>query len=82
MIGGGLTAIDTATELLAYYPVQVEKIMHRYEKLCADWGEDAVRSRYDEEELAILDEFLTTPRPSRQNDSVRKPPGKPDFLLC
>jgi NADPH-dependent glutamate synthase beta subunit-like oxidoreductase len=25
VIGGGLTAIDTATELLAYYPVQVEK---------------------------------------------------------
>src|SRR5262249_2127750 len=25
VIGGGLTAIDTATELLAYYPVQIEK---------------------------------------------------------
>lgn len=25
VIGGGLTAIDTATELMAYYPVQVEK---------------------------------------------------------
>ncbi len=25
VIGGGLTGIDTATELLAYYPVQVEK---------------------------------------------------------
>ena len=26
VIGGGLTGVDTATELLAYYPVQVEKI--------------------------------------------------------
>ena len=26
VIGGGLTAIDTATELMAYYPLQVEKI--------------------------------------------------------
>ena len=25
VIGGGLTGVDTATELLAYYPVQVEK---------------------------------------------------------
>ncbi|MDC4225035.1 MAG: hypothetical protein MPW15_12605 [Candidatus Manganitrophus sp.] len=31
VIGGGLTAIDTATELLAYYPLQVEKILERYE---------------------------------------------------
>ena len=27
VIGGGLTAIDTATESLAYYPVQVEKFL-------------------------------------------------------
>ena len=32
VIGGGLTAIDTATELLAYYPVQVEKTLERYER--------------------------------------------------
>src|SRR6185369_8744857 len=25
VIGGGLTAIDTATEAMAYYPIQVEK---------------------------------------------------------
>src|SRR5882672_10907581 len=38
VIGGGLTAIDTATESLAYYPVQVEKFLHRYETLVADLG--------------------------------------------
>src|SRR5450759_4754583 len=31
VIGGGLTAIDTATEALAYYPLQVEKFLARYE---------------------------------------------------
>ena len=31
VIGGGLTAIDTATEALAYYLVQVEKFLCRYE---------------------------------------------------
>lgn len=58
VIGGGLTAIDTATELLAYYPVQVSKILHRYNKLLDVYGEETVRQAYDEEELQILDEFL------------------------
>ncbi|MGH9888494.1 MAG: FAD-dependent oxidoreductase, partial [bacterium] len=31
VIGGGLTAIDTSTESLAYYPLQVEKFLRRYE---------------------------------------------------
>ncbi len=33
VVGGGLTAIDAATEALAYYPVQVEKFLCRYEQL-------------------------------------------------
>ena len=44
VIGGGLTAIDTATESLAYYPVQVEKFLSRYEILVAERGEEAVRA--------------------------------------
>ncbi len=58
VIGGGLTAMDTSTELLAYYPVQVEKIKHRYDTLVAVYGEATVRKRYDKEETIILDEFL------------------------
>jgi len=58
VIGGGLTAIDTATELLAYYPLQVSKITKRYDKLVAQYGEAEVRGRYDAEELEILEEFL------------------------
>jgi len=58
VIGGGLTAIDTATELMAYYPAQVEKILHRYETLANAYGEQTVRGRYDKEEISILDEFL------------------------
>ena len=33
VIGGGLTAMDTATESLAYYVVQIEKFLKRYETL-------------------------------------------------
>ncbi|MDD5275453.1 MAG: pyridine nucleotide-disulfide oxidoreductase [Methylovulum sp.] len=58
VIGGGLTAIDTATELMAYYPVQVEKVLHRYETLVTRYGIEKVRARYDKEENTILDEFL------------------------
>jgi len=58
VIGGGLTAIDTATELFAYYPVQVEKVRERYDTLSAEFGEATVRSGYDAEELTILEEFL------------------------
>ncbi|MBI3453878.1 MAG: FAD-dependent oxidoreductase, partial [Rhodospirillales bacterium] len=36
VIGGGLTAIDTATESLAYYARQVEKFLARYEILVAE----------------------------------------------
>ena len=41
VIGGGLTAIDTATEALAYYAVQVEKFLSRYETLVAERGVEA-----------------------------------------
>ncbi|MEW6036822.1 MAG: pyridine nucleotide-disulfide oxidoreductase [Pseudomonadota bacterium] len=81
VIGGGLTAIDTATELLAYYPVQVEKILHRYEKLCAAYGEPAVRARYDAEETGILDEFLAHGRAIQAERQRAAAAGEtPDFL--
>jgi NADPH-dependent glutamate synthase beta subunit-like oxidoreductase/NAD(P)H-flavin reductase len=58
VIGGGLTAIDTATEALAYYPLQVEKFLLRYEQLAREHGETAARIAWDEEERAIADEWL------------------------
>jgi NADPH-dependent glutamate synthase beta subunit-like oxidoreductase/NAD(P)H-flavin reductase len=58
VIGGGLTAIDTATELLAYYPLQAEKALGRYEELARDLGEAHFRSHFDEEEKQILDRLL------------------------
>jgi NADPH-dependent glutamate synthase beta subunit-like oxidoreductase/NAD(P)H-flavin reductase len=66
VIGGGLTAIDTATESLAYYPVQVEKFLARFEALCEMRGEDAVRAAWDEEEREIADEFLAHARAIRE----------------
>ncbi|MSQ20424.1 MAG: pyridine nucleotide-disulfide oxidoreductase [Betaproteobacteria bacterium] len=65
VIGGGLTAIDTATESLAYYVVQVEKFLHRYDTLAAEIGEDAIREKWDGEEREIAEEFLAHGRAIR-----------------
>ena len=58
VIGGGLTAIDTATESLAYYVRQVEKFALRTGKLAAERGWPAVRAPWSAEETEIADEFL------------------------
>ncbi len=65
VIGGGLTAIDTATESLAYYVVQVEKFLARYEALAKDIGEDAIRAGWDDQEREIAEEFLAHARAIR-----------------
>jgi len=62
VVGGGLTAIDTATESLAYYVVQVEKFAHRYQTLVAERGEAAVRAFWTAEETETADEFLAHAR--------------------
>jgi NADPH-dependent glutamate synthase beta subunit-like oxidoreductase/NAD(P)H-flavin reductase len=77
VIGGGLTGIDTATELFAYYPVQVEKTLERYDALCADAGESAVRSAYDAEELQVLDEFIEHGRAIRAERVRAQAAGEP-----
>jgi len=58
VIGGGLTGIDTATEIFAYYPVQVEKMLAKYEQIIEEFGEEKVVEHFNEEEIRILQEFL------------------------
>lgn len=59
VIGGGLTGIDTTTESLAYYPIQVEKFLQRYETLVKERGEAAVRASWTDEEKEVAEEFIT-----------------------
>ncbi len=81
VIGGGLTGVDTATELFAYYPLQVEKTLSRYEALVAAHGETRVRGMYDAEEEGILDEFLSHGRLVRAERARALAAGeKPDFI--
>ncbi|MDR1989585.1 MAG: FAD-dependent oxidoreductase [Acidobacteriaceae bacterium] len=81
VIGGGLTAIDTATELLAYYPIQVEKTLERYETLVREVGEPAVRAMYDAEELDVLIESCEHGRAVRAERQAAARDGRaPNFI--
>ncbi len=67
VIGGGLTAIDTATELLAYYQVQLEKELERYEFLQrSGYSESELRKRFDDEEWEDLERHLVRGRALRE----------------
>ena len=76
VIGGGLTAIDTATESLAYYTVQVEKFLERFEVLVAERGESAVRAGWNEEEQETADEFLAHARAIRAEKAMAAVEGR------
>jgi len=76
VIGGGLTAIDAATEALAYYPVQVEKFLRRYEILAAVQGEAAIRANWDSEEREIAEEFMTHARAIRNEKAQAAREGR------
>ena len=81
VIGGGLTAIDTATELFAYYPVQVEKILHRFEESAREFGEEEVLRRFDAEERAVLEEYLEHGRAIRaERARAEAANDAPDFV--
>ena len=81
VIGGGLTAIDTATESLAYYVVQVEKFLTRFEALAAAIGEDAIRDRWEPEERETAEEFLAHGRAIRAERRRAAAAGEPPRIV-
>ena len=76
VIGGGLTAIDTATEALAYYAVQVEKFLSRYEALIAERGVEAVREQWNSIERDTAEEFITHARALRAEREAASREGR------
>ena len=80
VIGGGLTAIDTATELQAYYVTQVEKELDRFERLKRRIGEDAIWARLDAEETRTVRTWLDHGRMVQAERSAAAAAGRPpDF---
>ena len=82
VIGGGLTAVDTATESMAYYVVQVDKFLERYETLAADKSEGEVRASWTPEETATADEFLAHGRAIRAEREVAAREGCDPRLIA
>ncbi len=81
VIGGGLTGVDTATELQAYYITLVEKVLTRYEALIAAHGEEYLHTRLDPASREILAEYLLhghAVRKERERAHAQK--TRPNFL--
>lgn len=76
VIGGGLTAIDTATESLAYYPLQVEK----FSLATRRWSPSAARRRWERtgrpEEREIAGEFIAHARAIRAERELAAREGR------
>ena len=77
VIGGGLTAIDTATEGLAYYTVQVEKFLARAEVL----GVPGLLATLTAEERGVADEFIAHARAIRAERAAAVQQGREARVL-
>jgi NADPH-dependent glutamate synthase beta subunit-like oxidoreductase/NAD(P)H-flavin reductase len=81
VIGGGLTAVDTATESLAYYVVQVERFLKRYETLVREKGEQEARNGWSQEEKETADEFIAHGRAIRaEREHAAREGRRPNFI--
>lgn len=58
VIGGGLTGIDTATEVQAYYITQVEKIFQRYQILIEHYSQEYIDNYFSGYSKQVLAEYL------------------------
>ncbi|MGH7089839.1 MAG: FAD-dependent oxidoreductase, partial [Stellaceae bacterium] len=81
VIGGGLTAIDTATESLAFYPVQVEKFLARYEILVEERGEAQIRTQWTDEEREAADAFIAHAKAIRSEREAAAREGRKPRLV-
>lgn len=81
VIGGGLTGIDTATEVQAYYVTMVEKILYRYEKLISAYGEKHILNAFDEHATHALSDYLSHAKAIKQERQEAKNRGESPKLI-
>ena len=80
VIGGGLTAIDTATETLAYYPIQVEKF-YLLAKTMLQEIPDYFDVTYDAEEKTTAQTFFEHGKIIHEvRNEAKRNNQAPDFL--
>lgn len=80
VIGAGLTAVDAATEALAYYPVQVLKFKRRYDQVLHQKGAEAAKKILDLD-AEVSKEFLEHAEILQRELDLAKEEGRaPNFL--
>lgn len=81
VIGGGLTGVDTATELQAYYITQVEKIYFRYHALIKIYGETFLQQHIPADSQEILADYLRHGEAVMQErDKAKQEKRQPNFI--
>ncbi len=81
VIGGGLTGVDTATEIQAYYITQVEKIAKRHALLAKKHGEEVLRQELDAASQEILAEYLAHGKALQAERERAKQQGVPPNFI-
>jgi NADPH-dependent glutamate synthase beta subunit-like oxidoreductase/NAD(P)H-flavin reductase len=77
VIGGGLTAIDSATEALAYYPIQLEKFYERYHHI----DSEKFYTSLSDEDKNIFAEYMSHASELVQEKTLAKSEGRQPNLL-
>lgn len=81
VIGSGLTAVDTATELQAYYICLVEKVSKRYKILIKAYGENYFQHFLPVSCQEILTEYLQHGEAiAKERENAKCEKRLPDFL--
>ena len=81
VIGGGLTGVDTATEVQAYYVMQVERMLERYEYLCQNNDQPKLKKAFQDIHPHHLDQFIAHGKAIKQERLRAKEAGeRPCFL--
>jgi len=81
IIGGGLTAVDTATEAMSYYVRQVEKFCSRYNKLFKVYGRSNLENTWTDLDKEIAKEFLGHADIfNKERDNAKQKDRKPNFI--
>ncbi|MFK7966395.1 MAG: FAD-dependent oxidoreductase [Burkholderiaceae bacterium] len=81
VVGGGLTAMDTATETLAYYLEQIEKFLARHEAMVTDSDEATVRAQWTKTESTVADEFIAHAMAVRAERAAAMAENRPPRLI-
>jgi NADPH-dependent glutamate synthase beta subunit-like oxidoreductase/NAD(P)H-flavin reductase len=80
VIGGGLTALDAATEMQAWYVVQVLRYAQRHRALIAESGRDAIEARWNDEDRETARVFLEHAQAIEREQAQAVAAGRPPDL--